>query len=188
MHALLMQCSLVLTLSPAVSHSRSNTRTLRRNTRWTGAVRSARETVCSQPSRRPCYRPAVSVWTRTPLRSPYPALLRPDPLYRRPVARKWSRSTLLWWWGSPSSAITSESDLQLQRHHTSASIVMRVFVFYAIYRSVTLAWMNRALAVSKQPHPETDLRVNAGKKYGVCFQILRGSLKRLSNSLLEMLS
>lgn len=112
MHALQMQRSLVLTLSPAVSHSRSNTRTPRRNTRWTGAVRSARETVCSLPSRRPCYRPAVSVWTRTPLRSPYPALLRPDPLYRRPVARKWlrdsrSRSTLLWWWGSPSSAITS---------------------------------------------------------------------------------
>lgn len=107
-----MQCCLELTSSPAVSHSKSNTRTLRRNTRWTGAARSARETVCSLPSRRPCYRPAVSVWTRTPLRSPHPALLRPDPLYRRSGARKWWRdsrspSSLLWWWDSPSSDITS---------------------------------------------------------------------------------
>lgn len=102
-----MQCCLELTSSPAVSHSKSNTRTPRRNTRWTGAARSARETVCSLPSRRPCYRPAVSVWTRTPLRSPYPEPLRPDPLYRRSVARKWWRDSrvsvlmmrlsFLWW-------------------------------------------------------------------------------------------
>lgn len=108
------QCCFILTSSPAVFRSKSNTRTPRRNRRWTGAVRSATETVCSLPSRQPCYRPAVSVWTRTPLRSPYPALLRPDPLYRWSVARKWWRDSRSpsslnwwWWWGSPSSEITS---------------------------------------------------------------------------------